>query len=318
MRLWKLGATALSLSALSLALLVGCSSKPSTSPPDDDNNGDSTTKKAEPVMPGKAVVKGKVTFAGKEPDIEKANTDLEKMVIEKKKDNADHCLCKQAKERGDAGQQKWRINPKNKGVENAVVFLIPEKDTFFACSADDEAVKRAKDYVFKVHQPYCAFHPHIGVLFLEYRDKDKKTHKTGSKLVVYNDTNTAEGGMKGGVSHNTKWSGPATESGGSKAVAVGGDMPIEDLRAKYNGPLSLNCDLHPWMNAYIWVLDHPYFAVTDKDGNYAIKDAPKGKVRIIAWHEGHPEYFMNENGPKGEPITLKDGDNDEKDFTAKE
>ena len=40
---------------------------------------------------------------------------------------------------------------------------------------------------------------------------------------------------------------------------------------------TLLCNVHPEMGAYILVLETPYFAVTDKDGNYTIKDVPPGK-----------------------------------------
>jgi plastocyanin len=45
------------------------------------------------------------------------------------------------------------------------------------------------------------------------------------------------------------------------------------------------CDVHGWMNAYVGVLDHPYFAVTKDDGKFALKDLPPGTYTIEAWHE---------------------------------
>lgn len=46
----------------------------------------------------------------------------------------------------------------------------------------------------------------------------------------------------------------------------------------------VKCDVHPWMFAYVGVVDHPYFAVTDKDGNFTIKNVPAGKYTIEAMH----------------------------------
>lgn len=46
----------------------------------------------------------------------------------------------------------------------------------------------------------------------------------------------------------------------------------------------LKCDVHPWMFAYVGVLDHPYFAVTDKDGNFKISGVPDGKYTLEAYH----------------------------------
>jgi hypothetical protein len=45
------------------------------------------------------------------------------------------------------------------------------------------------------------------------------------------------------------------------------------------------CDVHGWMNAYVGVLDHPYYAVTKDDGKFELKDLPAGTYTIEAWHE---------------------------------
>lgn len=47
----------------------------------------------------------------------------------------------------------------------------------------------------------------------------------------------------------------------------------------------LKCDLHPWMNAYVGVVAHPYFAVTTDGGRFELKNLPPGKYTIEAWHE---------------------------------
>jgi len=45
------------------------------------------------------------------------------------------------------------------------------------------------------------------------------------------------------------------------------------------------CDVHGWMNAYVGVLPHPYYAVTDKSGKFELKSLPPGTYTIEAWHE---------------------------------
>ncbi|MDE3057056.1 MAG: carboxypeptidase regulatory-like domain-containing protein [Bacteroidota bacterium] len=45
------------------------------------------------------------------------------------------------------------------------------------------------------------------------------------------------------------------------------------------------CNVHPEMEAYVVVVETPYFAVTDKGGNYEIKDVPPGKYTLKIWHE---------------------------------
>lgn len=47
----------------------------------------------------------------------------------------------------------------------------------------------------------------------------------------------------------------------------------------------MKCDVHPWMFAYIGVVEHPYFAVTDADGNFKISGVPDGKYSLVAYHQ---------------------------------
>ena len=82
-------------------------------------------------------------FAATPEDEVKTAVDHLRVAIIKKDKAAldkDHCLADKAPET-DKEQQVWRINKTNKGLKNVVVFLVPEQGTFFANSADDEAIK---------------------------------------------------------------------------------------------------------------------------------------------------------------------------------
>ncbi len=52
------------------------------------------------------------------------------------------------------------------------------------------------------------------------------------------------------------------------------------------GMILAKCDAHPFMNGAIWVFDHPYFAVTDKNGEFKISDIPPGTYKVKIWHQG--------------------------------
>ncbi len=53
------------------------------------------------------------------------------------------------------------------------------------------------------------------------------------------------------------------------------------------GLVNLKCNAgHVWMNAEILVAPHPYYAVTDEDGRFALTGVPPGQYQIVAWHEG--------------------------------
>ena len=67
----------------------------------------------------------------------------------------------------------------------------------------------------------------------------------------------------------------------------------------------MKCDVHGWMFAYLGVVENPYYAVTDKDGNFKIANLPPGKYTI--------EVFHNKAGSTTQEVTI-DG-NKKADFT---
>jgi plastocyanin len=61
-----------------------------------------------------------------------------------------------------------------------------------------------------------------------------------------------------------------------------------ELEKKFDKPemaISIKCDVHPWMQSYLSVLPHPYFAVTGEDGSFTINGVPAGTYEVEAWHE---------------------------------
>lgn len=47
----------------------------------------------------------------------------------------------------------------------------------------------------------------------------------------------------------------------------------------------IRCDVHPWMQAYAGVFDHPFHAVTGEDGTFRLEGVPAGTYTLVAWHE---------------------------------
>ena len=61
-----------------------------------------------------------------------------------------------------------------------------------------------------------------------------------------------------------------------------------EIVRKFSEPevmVHFKCDVHPWMSAWVGVLPHPFFAVTDSTGVYSIANLPAGTYTIEAWHE---------------------------------
>ncbi len=75
---------------------------------------------------------------------------------------------------------------------------------------------------------------------------------------------------------------------GNKERNVG--QPVKNMVtpfvfAKREVFIQFKCDVHPWMFAYVGVVDHPWFAVTDKDGNFSLPGGlPPGRYTLAAVH----------------------------------
>jgi plastocyanin len=87
------------------------------------------------------------------------------------------------------------------------------------------------------------------------------------------------------VGHNVYW----PSIGGNKKLSHNlGTWPKGEKKSfQFNDPgaASLLCNVHPEMSGYVVVVPTPYFAVTDKDGNFEIKDIPAGKYTLKTWSE---------------------------------
>jgi plastocyanin len=87
------------------------------------------------------------------------------------------------------------------------------------------------------------------------------------------------------VGHNVYW---PSVSGNKKLAHNLGTWPTGDKKPfQFNdlGVASLLCNVHPEMSGYVVVVPTPYFAVTDKDGNFEIKNVSAGKYTLKTWSE---------------------------------
>ncbi len=97
--------------------------------------------------------------------------------------------------------------------------------------------------------------------------------QTGQKLIVKNSDPCV---------HNVHTK-PADNPESNQVQMPGG----ADLTFTFDKPepfLKFQCDVHPWMFAWVSVFDSPYFAVSGKDGKFTIKNVPPGKYTLEAAH----------------------------------
>ncbi len=180
----------------------------------------------------------------------------EPAVLQVDKDQA-ACLAK-----GPLTSEDLIVNKGNMGIKNVFVWLLPiDPEKPFAVHPD---LAKIKDKEVVVDQPCCMFVPHA--LWL----------RQGQTLVAKNSS---------AIAHNFHWTGyPLKNPGGNSIIPAGGDLKIADLMAD-RLPVKLSCDIHTWMTGWVRILDHPYFALTDAEGKFDIKNVPAGPCRIAIWQE---------------------------------
>ena len=73
--------------------------------------------------------------------------------------------------------------------------------------------------------------------------------------------------------------------------------------------IPFKCDVHKWMNAFVGVLDHPFYAVTAGNGRFELKGLPPGTYTVEAWHE--------KLGTQTQMVTIGDKQTSDISFTFK-
>jgi len=120
--------------------------------------------------------------------------------------------------------------------------------------------------------------------------------QTGQKLIVKNSDP---------VMHNVDVQ-PANDSGNPSKNEV--QVPgAADLTFSFPKPemfLKIKCDVHAWMFAWVSVFDHPYFAVSAKDGTFKIPNVPAGKYTLQAAHRKAGTVTREVEVKEGEPARV--------------
>ena len=86
-------------------------------------------------------------------------------------------------------------------------------------------------------------------------------------------------------------------------------MKITKTFGKPEIMVPVKCNVHPWMQAYIGVVEHPFFAVSGPDGTFTIAGLPAGTYTLEAWHE--------KLGTQTSAVTVAEGQTQDVAFTFK-
>jgi hypothetical protein len=157
----------------------------------------------------------------------------------------------------DVPDESLVVDPKSKGIQNVFVYLKK------ATTIHPDLKKSAQpDVTFD--QKGCRFLPHALIV---------RTDQTVKVL------------SGDAIAHNTRVN---TINNTPNSVVIGANdrkgVPFKETKPE-SLPTQVKCDFHGWMTAYWLILDHPYAAVTDKDGKFTIDKLPAGEYQFVIWQE---------------------------------
>jgi hypothetical protein len=172
------------------------------------------------------------------------------------------------------------VDAKSKGVRWVVVWLV-DPNNLKATLPIHPTLKAIpeKDKKVPVDQPCCQFEPHVIAL------------REGQVLVAKNSAT---------IPHNVKIDGGALNPNLNQLLPPGASLDVEGWKG-HTPPVLVSCSIHGWMKSYVRVYDHPYFAVTNEQGEFEIKNAPAGNYNMVIWHE--TGYVKGDK--KGVPVAIK-------------
>jgi len=165
--------------------------------------------------------------------------------------NADPVCIREAK--GPQLQETYMVSADGKSLANVFVYVKDGLGNYAYDPPTDSP---------KIDQKECRYHPHVFGM------------RVGQQLEIINSDPTL---------HNIHAM-PKANSEFNNGQPIQGMKMTHVFTAK-EVMVPFKCDVHGWMNAYVGVLDHPYFAVSKDDGSFELKDLPAGTYTIEAWHE---------------------------------
>jgi len=173
------------------------------------------------------------------------------------------------------------INKDNRGIANIILYPRKKPTKIHPNYSESDNDKITFDNMA------CRFEPHVQLL------------RTTQTLIV---------GNKDPKGHNTNFAAAANAIPNQLIPALGQTMP--PFVEPEPRPVKVDCNIHPWMTAYLVVKDHPYIAKTDEDGYFEIKEVPCGEeLEFRVWHEssGWVRKVVSERvefGKKGFKVTM--------------
>ena len=169
-----------------------------------------------------------------------------------------------AKVRDNAGEQRKLlvVDRRSRGLRYALVYLDHDGPSHPDASDSEVEKSTARPDPVVIDQLEHTFQPHL----IAIRDGQK---------VKFTNSDAAN--------HNVRAIAFESKNEFNVFTGAGGEYIHPFVAGKKLRPTTLSCDIHPWMRGWIYVFQHPYFAVTDELGKFRIRSVPAGEHRLVIW-----------------------------------
>ena len=176
--------------------------------------------------------------------------------------------------------ERLLVDPKTKGVRNALVYLVRP-------DAVREDARKAATKILQFRADRGVFVPHVLAAM-----QGASILVTTDDPTFYNFDVRTPGAETLVTTDDSRLGKPKVQSHRERTNYIfgnyrdGGRLSLQvQPEAGTPTPMPISENIHNWMSGWWLVLDHPYFAVTDERGNFAIRDVPTGPQKIVVWHE---------------------------------
>lgn len=188
----------------------------------------------------------------------------------------------------DIPNEKLIVNPDSNGIKNVIVHVYTRS------SGDDLPETTPANATHILANEECRFEPHVVIA------------RTGDKLKITNPD---------AVGHNANLN--FIRNTPQNLMIPSSQEKVVDLEEEEPAPIPVECNIHPWMKAFVVVLEHPFADVSDENGNITIEGLPAGKeITFAVRFEGGKLDEVKVGGKETQwkrqrfEVDLKAGDND--------
>jgi hypothetical protein len=155
------------------------------------------------------------------------------------------------------------VDPKTMGIKNIVLYPDPKRTNFEAAELVNDSEDDSRKAVIELTVQNCTYQPHVSIVRVGQRLKLNNSDIFGHNPSFLFFANLPESRLQ-----------------------PPGEAYIFQPQLGEPAPTPIQCNIHPWMKAYVLVVDHPFAEVSDEAGQIVVRNLPLGRTMTYRiWHE---------------------------------